>query len=1510
VFEELRRVLDNPGLDLGDDELLDVLWLSTRLPRGADAPLARRLRGAVPDSGAAGTGAPVEANAASSVTAAPTAGQTPDAPRPAPRFPEPAGDRGSLTPVTAGPPPADTPGRVMRLPGARMLGDELVLGRALRPLKRRVPSTVRTELDEDATAAAQADTGIPNVVLRALPERWLRLALVIDSDVSMVLWERHCRELQTALERSGAFRQIEVHQLSYGAPPGDLATNRGEVFLVRPWSGSRRGALPVSTLSDPSGRTLVLVVTDGAAPAWRDGRMRAVLERWATAGPTAVLHVLPRHLWAGTGIDGDTWHITAPRPGAPNSAWRIADPVLPPDVAPFTGVPVPIVELTPAGLRAWSTAITAVGRPAPLRLWEPRSASAGRPTSDPGILARDFTRSASPSAVRLAAYIAAMAPVTVPVMRLVQSRLPEHTDTAALAEIFLSGLLRPVEQRGAEDPRRPVKHRFFDLSPEAKDLLLDTVPLAELVAAGRRVGEQIEQLVGRSPDFPAWLLASPHAEGQGDGPEPFARIGTALRDRLGIGDEDLFDDDEAQQGDDGRDGEGDADLATAVVLTALPFEYAAMRTHIPDRRELVHPTGIRVEIGRLPGTQWQVALAELGHGNVAAAPLSSRITDWLRPEAVLLVGVAGSLKDDVRIGDVVVATDVYGIGEARPTPGESVIRAEAWTFSYALMQAARSAVRDVPDLRAHFKPTASGHVPLPGAGPELARFLREHRVDASAIETGGIDAAHASVKGRFDTLVIRGISDHAEGTKAGTDWARSPLRAAAQAASVAVAVLRKHRPRAAFSQAKQGPMLQAATISGEPIHKERDVGAPGHAAAVLTNNLPYRPSRFTGRSAELKRLLQRLAPDSEQSMPPVVSALSGMGGIGKTALALEAAHRARANGWFPGGSLFLDLRGYDDNPLTADQAVLALLPVLGVRDEDVPSTPAARFDAYRDLLAERRDRMLLILDNASDPSQFLPLLPGTDHHRVLITSRDRPVSLPVRIIDLGTLDPDESVALVAGTLRAGDEGDVRPAHEREALRELAALCGHLPLALQIAAALLRENPHRTIASLVAEIREADDPIAALEAGSPSDPDGHVPAVRPVLEASYRRLPAGEARLLRLLCLAPGPDTGTEAVAALADVTPGTARYLLGRLAATHLVTPVHGGEGSPSAPRWQLHDLVAAFGAAVVAGDAELRQEGNAARERLLAFCLRWAEAADDRLRWLPGRPEPERFADRAQALAWLDEERAGLVAAVSWAREEEFAGPAVRLAGCLSAYLGWRRYFDDWITVARVAREAALRMGDGRSEAAAWSDLGLALRGAGRVREAVEAGTRAVELHQAIGDRHGEATAWTNLGLALQETGRLDEAINAHARARDLHQAVGARHSEATAWNNVSLALGQMGRVEEAIAATTRARDLHRAVGDRHSEATAWHNLGLALGQAGRAAEAVEAYGRALAIYQEFEDWYGAGRTFENLALTHQSAHRRAEARSALLRAADAYVRANASSEAAEARARAERLG
>jgi 5'-methylthioadenosine/S-adenosylhomocysteine nucleosidase len=256
---------------------------------------------------------------------------------------------------------------------------------------------------------------------------------------------------------------------------------------------------------------------------------------------------------------------------------------------------------------------------------------------------------------------------------------------------------------------------------------------------------------------------------------------------------------------------------TVVILTALALEYAAVRAHVPEREERVHRDGTLVEYGPLPGTDWHVALAELGEGNGAAAALTTQLVNWLEPQAVLFVGVAGSLKDDIGIGDVVVGTKVYGIHGGKQTPEGFQVRPEAWPVSHALVSAARSAVRDMPDVQTHFKPIASGDVVLADAKSEIARHLRENYNDAAAIEmegAGTLQAAH--LNGHVHALVVRGISDHADAHKAKADAKGSQQQAAAQAASVAMAVLRKHRPRTSSldsSDSEEGP------------HRRRDGGA-------------------------------------------------------------------------------------------------------------------------------------------------------------------------------------------------------------------------------------------------------------------------------------------------------------------------------------------------------------------------------------------------------------------------------------------------------------------------------------------------------------------------------------------------------------------------------------------------------------------------------------------------------------------------------------------------------------
>ncbi|MFD4627640.1 tetratricopeptide repeat protein [Streptomyces sp. NPDC058475] len=975
---------------------------------------------------------------------------------------------------------------------------------------------------------------------------------------------------------------------------------------------------------------------------------------------------------------------------------------------------------------------------------------------------------------------------------------------------------------------------------------------------------------------------------------------------------------------------------TVVVLTALPCEYAAVRKHLTEAEELEHPEGTRVERGRLPGTPWYVAVAELGEGALNAAVLTERVVAWLRPEALLFVGVAGALKDDIKIGDVVVGTRVYGIHGGKQTPEGFLVRPEAWRSSHRLEQAARFALRG----KVHLKPIAVGDVVLADSKSAIAAHIRHHFNDAAAIEMEGSGVAHAAhLSSRLDTLVIRGISDCADVGKAGSDASGSQPRAADAAASAAVAILAKHRPatgRTAGSgisgdpqegsfrrslrhsdhldlrdSALEGPRAgepvgrQAPTqvsMSHRPGEPERDSHRPGeperdvgHAhgpVPVATADLPAAPAGFTGREDDLARLLPVLDPSADTESPVVICAVSGLGGIGKTALALHASHKAVAHGWFPGGTLFVDLRGYDDDPVTADQALLALLDAFGVRGNSLPQTTAAQYALYRTLLTQQPRPMLLLLDNASDPAQLTPLLPGTDRHRVLITSRHRLTDLPARLIDLDTLTPSAAAGLITKSLRLSDDRDDRPAQEPAALAELAVVCGNHPLALQIAAAMLRRRRYRTIGSLVTDIRATTDPTATL-------------ALRPIFDLAYTRLPEAQARLLRLLALAPTAEVDSGTAGASCGATPEQTLPLLEELAASRLVTPVP----SSGLVRWRLHDLVRAYAAAVVASDPSLTEEGETARGNMLSFYLSRTEAADNHMRWLPGNPVPNLFDDRPAALAWLDAERANLVAATQWAADDRHALAATDIALTLGAYLDWRRYFDDYVTVSQAAQQAARRRDDRDREGVAWNQLGYALRGSGQVMEAIEAHTRARDLHRAAGDRNREAGAWNSLGLALRTAGRSAEAIEAHTRARDLHHATGDLNREGMAWNHLGLALRKAGRTEEALHAHMCARDLHRATGDRHREGMAWYHVGLALQETGRTEEAIEAYRKDLEICREFSDWYGAGQTLTALGRIHDSAGRPTEARVAWLEAVEAFNRAGASSQAAQVQVTAESL-
>jgi tetratricopeptide (TPR) repeat protein len=581
-------------------------------------------------------------------------------------------------------------------------------------------------------------------------------------------------------------------------------------------------------------------------------------------------------------------------------------------------------------------------------------------------------------------------------------------------------------------------------------------------------------------------------------------------------------------------------------------------------------------------------------------------------------------------------------------------------------------------------------------------------------------------------------------------------------------------------------------------------------APVALAQLPAAVAGFTGRQDELAVLAALLDP-VDAGGPVLVSVVAGLAGVGKTSLAIAAAHTAVKSGWYPGGVLFIDLHGYD-KPVEPAQALDALLRALGVPAEHIPPTAEERAGLYRSVLARAAVPVLVIADNASSEAQVRPLLPGAGPHTMVVTSRHTLAGL----VDVTVLDETASIALLDTVLRAARPDDDRIARDNDAARRLAGVCGGLPLALQITAALLKADPVLSVAELAEELATGS---ARLDRLAYDDGSGTAaPSVAAAFELSYRRLGEASAQVFRLLPLSPGPDVSTAAAAVLAELPAREVRKVLAGLARAHLAEAAPGLAG-----RWRMHDLIHLYAARL--GEEHAEADGReAARDRLLGYYVDTANTADAHLRALPGMVVPERFTGREDALAWLDAERPGLIAAVTIAANTGRDQAAMLLPLALAEYLNWRRRFDDWLAVAAVSVDAARRLGHGQG--AALNNLGIALREVRRFKEAITAHQDAATIYRDTTDRHREGNALNNLGNALQKWRRFEEAITAREDAAAIYRDTGDRHSEAMALNNLGLALQEMGRFEEAITVCQHAAAIFSEAGDEHRECIALGNV------------------------------------------------------------------------------------
>lgn len=672
-------------------------------------------------------------------------------------------------------------------------------------------------------------------------------------------------------------------------------------------------------------------------------------------------------------------------------------------------------------------------------------------------------------------------------------------------------------------------------------------------------------------------------------------------------------------------------------------------------------------------------------------------------------------------------------------------------------------------------------------------------------------------------------------------------------------------------------------------------------AEAVPRELPPDVYAFTGRAAELAQLDTLL----EGAGPGIglISAVAGTAGVGKTALAVRWAHRV--GDAFPDGCLYVDLRGYDpEQPLPPAEALGGFLRSLGVTGTDIPYGEAERAARYRTLLARRR--MLIVLDNARDTDHVRPLLPGGPGCVVLVTSRDALTGLVARHgarrIGLQPLLVHEAVQLLAALI-----GD-RVANEPAAATALADRCVRLPLALRLVAELAGTRTGATLAELDAELADIRHRLDHLDA----DGDQRS-ASRAVFSWSYRSLCPDTARAFRLLGLYPGREFDEHTVAALAGTDRDGARSLLAGLAAAHLVQPCGPG-------RYGMHDLLRGYAVELVAQEPARREALGRLLDHQLHTCSVSMDlvAPFDRDRRPhvpdPGWPVPQ-LADAAAALAWLDAERADLIATAVHATECGWPSQPGRLAAVLIRYLDTGAHYHDaellhsrtastgtpaeqahaltslGIVSWRLGRyqeaaayqeralELARQVGDTVALGRVLTGLGIVYWHLGLVAQTLQCGEQAVQLYRETGDRIGQARVLGNLGAVYRNLGDYPAAIEHHRLALDLFRAAGDDAGIANELSNLGSAQEELGHYPDAVANLTEALEFAERAGYRECQAQALGNLGLVYRRQGRLTEALEHHRRALDLVIRIGDRAAEGYALSYLGAVHQRLNRLPEA-------------------------------